>query len=339
MKLHPIDKKTYQAPHSLQSYSIQFDGTRCQVLSSDSDLVLNVTHPTPNEVQLTLQTRAVDPTPDMTWVTFFDFFFGHFNELQKVTLTGVDPRTSTSFLSQFEFEKGLIQVSRAEFYQLPAAWHRTTQYAPLVEKWTLTQDRAHPVRSRTQAPVFYRRYVPAIGKTITFRAVDVDKDLLRFHAWHNDPRVYDLWDLNKPIDELRTYLEKGLRDPHQIPLILEFDGTPIGYFEVYWAPEDRLGPYYPSEPYDRGFHFLIGNPEFLGVANTGEAVRSIMHLIFLEDARTRRVVAEPRADNKRVLKYVQLVPGWKFIKEFDFPHKRAALLMAKREDFFMGGAL
>lgn len=36
-------------------------------------------------------------------------------------------------------------------------------------------------------------------------------------------------------------MEKGLKDPHQIPMLVEMDGEPLGYYEMYWVPEDRLG--------------------------------------------------------------------------------------------------
>ncbi|MCB0412433.1 MAG: GNAT family N-acetyltransferase, partial [Bdellovibrionales bacterium] len=93
------------------------------------------------------------------------------------------------------------------------------------------------------------------------------------------------------------------------------------------------------EPYDRGFHFLIGDTGSLGRASTDHVIRSITHFLFLQDSRTERVVGEPRSDNKRVLKYVGSIPGWKFVKEFDFPHKRAALVMAERKPFFLGDLL
>lgn len=240
-------------------------------------------------------------------ITVFDALFGHNLELKHIAV-----------------DKGL-SLNRAEFYQIPFAWLREQNNA------------------KTQVDfkngVHYRRYIPEIEKTLSFRQIEIEKDLKIFHQWQNQPRVYDLWDLNKPIEELREYLQNTLQDPHTIPMILSFDEEPVGYFEVYWAADDRLAPYYDVQTYDRGFHFLIGDKKHLGSEKTGAAVRSVMHMIYLDEPLTQRIVAEPRSDNKKVLKYVQLVPGWKFIKEFDFPHKRAALLMAERTDFFAGGAL
>ncbi len=131
---------------------------------------------------------------------------------------------------------------------------------------------------------------------------------------------------------------KTKNDPHMIPTFVELDGVAVGYYEMYWTLEDRLGPYYPADAFDRGFHFLIGETSALGFQNTDAIVKSALHFLFLDDPRTRRVMAEPRHDNKKVLKYAES-SGWVKLKEFDFPHKRAALLECKRENFFNGERL
>ena len=45
-------------------------------------------------------------------------------------------------------------------------------------------------------------------------------------------------------------------------------------------------------------------------------------------------MGEPRADNKALLKHLATIPAFHNLKEFDFPHKRAALLECTRERFF-----
>jgi hypothetical protein len=55
--------------------------------------------------------------------------------------------------------------------------------------------------------------------------------------------------------------------------------------------------------------------------------------MLLDDPRTRHVVAEPRADNAKMIGYMQQA-GFCKPKEFNFPHKRAALMMLSREAFF-----
>ena len=60
---------------------------------------------------------------------------------------------------------------------------------------------------------------------------------------------------------------------------------------------------------------------------------ALVHYLFLDDPRTQRVVAEPRADNAKMIGHMQ-GQGFYCEKEFDFPHKRAALMVVGRERFF-----
>jgi acetyl CoA:N6-hydroxylysine acetyl transferase len=227
-------------------------------------------------------------------------------------------------------------IGREEFFQTPGLWHPSRKIS--LEKWNREAERPHPVRNDRKSGLFYQRFVPSIGKTISFRGIDADTDLDTYHEWHNQPRVSFFWELALPKEELKAYLVKTINDPHTVPTFVELDGTPVGYFEMYWAREDRLGPYYESDAFDRGLHFLIGEPSALGFANTDSIMRSALHFLFLDDPRTRRVMAEPRHDNKKVLRYAES-SGWVKLKEFDFPHKRAALLECKRENFFNGERL
>lgn len=212
-------------------------------------------------------------------------------------------------------------------------------YSNFHEPWTTTNGVSHPLRNQPTPGTLYERFAKDVQKNISFRTIKIDEDLKEFHQWQNLSRVAKLWELNFSMERLREYLETAQRDKHLIPLMVEVNGERAGYFEIYWALEDRLGPYYDALPYDRGFHFLIGNNKFLGTQNTKAIVTSLMHFLFQDEPRTQRIVAEPKSDNALVLRYAHLIPGWKIIKEFDFPHKRATLVMASREDFFKGALL
>ena len=114
--------------------------------------------------------------------------------------------------------------------------------------------RRHPLRPAQPRGLVYARFIPWLGQTISFRAVRLEDDLERFHRWMNDPRVEQIWSEAGDIATHRAYLERLLADPHMLPLIGCFDGQPFGYFELYWAKENRLGPYYDAHDYDRGWH-------------------------------------------------------------------------------------
>ncbi|MDD7912005.1 GNAT family N-acetyltransferase [Pseudovibrio exalbescens] len=245
-----------------------------------------------------------------------------------------DPRDFAFLGGQSGSDGAAYAIMRSGFYQSPLLWlgHMPAGHAQagLVAG---PDGRDHPLRPLHPTGVVYERYDPVADMTVSFRALDIDRDIDRFHRWMNDPRVAYYWELANPKEDLRAYLEKLQASPHTYPLIGCFDGDEAGYFETYWVREDRLGPYYDSAPYDRGWHGLIGERHHLGKVKTGAWLRSLVHYLFLDCPMTENIMGEPRVDNAKLLTYASSV-GYEKLKEFDFPHKRSALMCCRRERFF-----
>ncbi len=232
-----------------------------------------------------------------------------------------------------------LRIHRSGFLQDPALWlhHRPRQRttAGLVDG---PDGRAHPLRPTNPEGLVYERAFADAGVTVSFWTVDLDRDLDMFHRWQNDPRVAYFWEEDKSKDALRDFLQDKLSDPHNLSVIGAYDGNPVGYFEIYWAREDRLGAYYDAGPWDRGWHGLIGEKSALGRRRTSAWIRALTHYIFLDCPMTDLVVGEPRVDNAKLLRYADQL-AYRKIKEFDFPHKRSALMHCARDDFFSRVAL
>ncbi len=222
---------------------------------------------------------------------------------------------------------------RAGFYQDKTLWHCRGTNDVTPEIWTQTNGVDHPLRPKQPEGVVYERYDFQNDVTVSFRTINPEQDLALFHQWMNQPRVAEFWEMAQSQSELQEYLHTLLQDPRTWPLIGCFNDEPFGYFELYWAMEDRIAPYYDCQPWDRGFHLLVGNSNFLGKRFSNSWTKAITHFLYLDDPRTARLVGEPRADNRRLLKL--LAPaGWSVVKEFDFPHKRASLVNSHRRTFF-----
>ena len=316
-------------------FAIMNDG-HCKI-QDEHERVLEVSCSAENDKLTIIILKNENLENDNLLLVAIEYILGHNSEIQSVEIQNHNPlrRIDNILQKYFSTDSTTINFQRLEFFQLRALWHKDRDYIPAIEKWVTTSERLHPVRPDIQKGTLYSRYVPTIEKTISFRMIDAQSDLDTFHDWHNQPRVANFWELAQPKAELQQYIEKSLRDPHTLPMIAEADGVPVGYFEMYWTREDRLAPYYESESFDRGFHFLIGNREFLGFKNTDAMLKALAHFLFIDEIRTRKLMAEPRSDNAKVLKYIETLTAWKKLYEFDFPHKRAALLECKREAFFM----
>ncbi|MGV1894030.1 MULTISPECIES: GNAT family N-acetyltransferase [Rhizobium/Agrobacterium group] len=220
--------------------------------------------------------------------------------------------------------QGFFQQSALWLGQVPPAYPDI----PVMTNGTL-----HPMRPPKPVGPVYSRFIPWLDKVLGFHVASPEADLPHFHRWMNDPRVAAIWEDNGTLSQHRNFIENRLADPRTLPLIGTFDGVPFGYFELYWAKEDRLGPHFDADSHDRGWHVAIGEDAFRGKPYVSAWLPSLMHYMFLADPRTRRIVGEPIHHHHQQIRNLDR-SGFAKIKHVQFPHKKALLVMLLRERFF-----
>ncbi|MFM9272161.1 GNAT family N-acetyltransferase [Halomonas elongata] len=229
--------------------------------------------------------------------------------------------------------EGVPWVPAELFWQQSGVWLPSPRPLPYPQQPVVSAGRRHPRRPPRPEGSVYRRHIPWLNTTLSFHVLDLERDLERFNRWMNDPVVAHFWEEQGDLTQHRQRLEETLSHPGVLPLIGYFGNQPFGYFETYWAKEDRLGAYYDADDFDRGWHLLIGEADFRGAPYIAAWLPSISHYLFLDDCRTQRLVIEPRVDNAKMLRNLARC-GYAHLKAFDFPHKRAMLGMQLREHFF-----
>ncbi|KAK9242113.1 acyl-CoA N-acyltransferase [Lipomyces tetrasporus] len=204
----------------------------------------------------------------------------------------------------------------------------------------LSEHSQYPLRPSKPlgGTLVYSRYIPSLDKTFTMRALNIESDADTFAEWMNNDRVAKFWNMKGDKDKVHVpYLNALDVDKHVVTVIGSLDDEQFLYTELYYVAEDHLAPFADSAGlYDRGFHLLVGNEHLRGPHIVRAWLTSIVHCLFLHDRRTRYVFLEPRADNEKLIGYL-LQHGFTKLKEFDFPHKRAALMRIERETFFKVG--
>lgn len=219
------------------------------------------------------------------------------------------------------------------FWQLAKVWRPSIPIQAFPVHYVFNHGLRHPLRPTKPVGKVYQRYISWLGRTLSFRTIDPVTDLHLFNRWMNDPVVAEFWQEEGDLSKHFAYLAAIEADPHVISLIGSYDDEPFGYFEVYWAKEDRISRHYDVNDFDRGWHVLIGEPHLRGKPFVTAWLPSISHYLFLDDDRTQRLVIEPRIDNYKMIRNL-VQCGYSNIKEFDFPHKRAMLSLLPRERFF-----
>ncbi|WP_342622821.1 GNAT family N-acetyltransferase [Pseudomonas alkylphenolica] len=230
-------------------------------------------------------------------------------------------------------QRGVYSCERTQFWQLPQPWLGQAFAGVYPQQMQITEGKRHPRRAPKPRGEVYRRFDARLGAWVSLRTLEIDSDLERFNRWQNNPRVLNFWQEGGSLEQHRDYLNKLQADPHSLTLIGCFDDQPFAYFEAYWAKEDRIAPFYAVDDYDRGIHMLVGEEHQRGPHKVASWLSALVHYLFLDDPRTQRVVAEPRADNSKMIGYMH-DQCFHCEKEFDFPHKRAALMILGRERFF-----
>lgn len=222
-------------------------------------------------------------------------------------------------------------VLPAAFWQVPDRWlvHDAPAYPTL---WQAGPQGRHPIRPPKPQGLLYRRHIPWLDQYFTLRALDLS-DLPNFHRWQNDPRVAAFFEETGTVDAHRIYLERLLADPHMLPVIGALDGRDFAYFELYWTRENRLGAQYDADPWDRGWHVLVGEEDIRGADYVTAWLPSLMHYMFLAEPRTQFVMGEPKASHTQQLRNLSR-GGFAHLREFDFIHKRASLVRLERQHFF-----
>ncbi|WP_173581480.1 GNAT family N-acetyltransferase [Winslowiella iniecta] len=226
-------------------------------------------------------------------------------------------------------------LPREQFYQLPLWLTAAPQPAADAMHYNASRELWLPQRAPRPEGEVYRRFDPQIKRSLSFRLPDVAHDAEQFTRWMNAPRVEAFWEMSGPLEQQVAYLQRQLDSGYGYPLLGCFDDQPFGYFEVYWAAEDRIGQHYRWLPFDRGLHMLVGEENWRGAQYIRSWLSGLTHYLYLDEIRTTRVVAEPRADNQRLFRHLPAA-GYKTVKEFDFPHKRSRLIINQREAFFRG---
>ncbi|WHI45812.1 GNAT family N-acetyltransferase [Microbulbifer sp. JMSA004] len=300
-------------------WTLDGEGYQCQLDSNTFFTLLNVNNG--SNAQIQIPHDEAESSKLNGWLEWLFDIHGGVAIVELVSLNG----------------DKIKEIFKSDFYQQTEIWYRGNNGGTFPLRWVENdQGVKHPFRAEPVKGEVYRRHFHTLGMDLSLRHLDPDKDLELFTSWMNVGRVAKFWEEEGDLEKQKKFIREVIQDPHKYPLIASFDDVPFAYFEVYWALEDRIAPYYDCHSFDRGAHMLVGNSRFLGRRYALAWLKGVSHFMFLDDSRTQTLVGEPRADNGPLLKYMNGTFGWKKVKEFDFPHKRAALISCDRADFFEG---
>ncbi|MFC9977667.1 GNAT family N-acetyltransferase [Spirillospora sp. NPDC127200] len=174
--------------------------------------------------------------------------------------------------------------------------------------------------------------VPELAAPFSCRVARPDgADLELIHRWMNLPHVAATYDQAWTRERWAAEIEGQLAGEFTRPFIVEYEGRPIAYVELYRAARDVVAGTYPALPHDVGFHIAIGETDSVGRGVGGRIFRAFIDGVFAAEPACTRIVSEPDAGNE-IARKVDTKLGLRFLGEVDLPHKRAALFIYPRTE-------
>lgn len=134
--------------------------------------------------------------------------------------------------------------------------------------------------------------------SITFRRIEIERDLPLLYAWLADE------DVNRWYDEgehsLENYRRKFAPEPTVNKFIVEVDAHPVGYLQTYWLSDE------PDYAAQLGLeHDAVSIDMFLGVRNRGWGSRiltAVLERIVFGEMRAEWACINPDPENIRAVR-------------------------------------
>ncbi|NMO17572.1 acetyltransferase [Pyxidicoccus fallax] len=165
----------------------------------------------------------------------------------------------------------------------------------------------------------------------SIRPASVSQDLERVWRWNQAPHVAAFWKQAWPLERWRAELERQLAGDHSLPCMLEHEGAPVAYLEVYRVIRDRLSGHYAERPHDLGVHVAIGELGHTGRGLGRTLLREVAEGLLAADPHCTRVVAEPDSGNAPSLRAFSAA-GFRAVGSINLPDKTATLFVFPRSE-------
>ena len=136
-----------------------------------------------------------------------------------------------------------------------------------------------------------------LAPTYDLRGVTPD-DLPLLESWLRQPHVAEWWG-----DDVLGSLEEIIEAAEGVdtePLIVELDGTPIAYLEIYDPHLEEDHPYQDQPFGTLGLDLTIGDPALLGQGHGTAILRQVSDQLFEEGA--PQLIVDPHPENTRAIR-------------------------------------
>lgn len=185
----------------------------------------------------------------------------------------------------------------------------------------------------------FARKATGLPLKFSVRPMDLGLDSLSVNHWVNLPYSYSYWQMKGATSKsIADYYEEKITNDLLYPFIISYGPYPVALFELYNVEKDELANHVDCTSKDKGIHMLMAPPRYLltklpqKIKNISqEALVTALQFAFSFSG-IERIYTEPHVDNFHANELARQM-GWSFVKEIQFPEKKANLFCFEKEQF------
>lgn len=166
---------------------------------------------------------------------------------------------------------------------------------------------------------------------ISFKSLDIDKELPSIHLWVNKQYTARFWQMDGPYGPFKNVYQKIVAHPNAHSFTGHYNGKMVCQFDVYMLGVDELSYHLPDESNYCGFHLLMSPNDKPIRGLTVAVINSFLHYYF-SFAEGEKMYAEPDIENEKSIHLLQQC-GFQFLETLKMSYKTAHLYCLTRQHF------
>jgi hypothetical protein len=179
--------------------------------------------------------------------------------------------------------------------------------------------------------ILFSKFSSDLVDYISFRSLDMDKDIDLIYDWVNQPYTIEFWKMNGSKDALIETYSSIINNLHAHSFIGLLGTKPVCQIDIYRVLADELSNHLSVNPEDCGMHLLMA-PNYKRVKGlTRKVVTSFLKFYFSFPI-AHTMYGEPDTNNQKAKK-VLCDLGFEYLNEAVLSYKTASIYRISRGTF------
>jgi RimJ/RimL family protein N-acetyltransferase len=182
------------------------------------------------------------------------------------------------------------------------------------------------------AGIIYQKKFKSPNGFISFRSLDLEKDLSMLHTWVNMDYTRTFWQMRGSIGLLRACYQCIQQNPFAHSFIGLLNDKPVCQFDIYKVANDELSNHIEFDDLDCGFHLCMAPLKVPVHGLTITLITAFLDFYFLND-QTGKMFAEPDIENFKSI-YLLERSGFKKSGTVQLSYKKAQVYSLTKDQFY-----